>query len=81
MSRSDGDQGRGRHPAGPVDKAVEFSVVVVLPDEGPHGAIVQVLYCDVCRRWGPLGTVHLCGVNWHDQLGQLLATLERGGDR
>ena len=36
-----------------------------------------VAYCDVCRRWGERGTIHVCGENWSEHLLSVLATTGR----
>jgi hypothetical protein len=40
-----------------------------------------VRFCDNCRRWGPIGSTHLCWRNWHRRLSDLLIELARGGQR
>lgn len=53
-------------------------VVATDPDSGTSIEICNLLrYCDKCRRWGRRGSVHLCGENWSDHLGPLLAELAR----
>lgn len=59
----------------------EFSLEVRLPDAEAGDASRIVRYCDVCRRWGQRGSVHLCGRNWHRHLGELLAAIASGGAR
>ena len=36
-----------------------------------------VAYCDVCRRWGERGTIHVCGENWSEHLLSVLAATGR----
>jgi hypothetical protein len=81
------------HPSSTVDVAVvapaaaeakgraEFSLEVRLPDAEEGDSIRLVRYCDVCRRWGQRGTVHLCGQNWYQHLGELLVAVAGGGAR
>jgi hypothetical protein len=40
---------------------------------------VAVSYCDICRRWGAVGTTHVCWRNWHKRLSDLHLTLLRDG--
>lgn len=35
---------------------------------------LRVLYCNTCRRWGRLGTTHICNETWAERLGDLLLT-------
>jgi hypothetical protein len=44
---------------------------------GPTEAQAKVRYCDLCRRWGTVGSTHLCGRNWHRRLSDLLIALSR----
>jgi hypothetical protein len=67
--------------AKPSTTHAEFSVDVDLPEVGRADAGRKVRYCDVCRRWGQRHSVHLCGSNWHEHLGDLLAVLAAGGAR
>jgi hypothetical protein len=50
------------------------SVEITLPDDS--GQLI-VRYCDVCHRWGGRRSVHLCGVNWHPRLEELLRELAK----
>jgi len=54
-------------------------------DGGPLGAPVEkpttVRYCDVCRRWGLVGSTHMCWRNWRGRLSDLLLDLTRDGRR
>jgi hypothetical protein len=59
----------------------EFSLEVHLPDPVPGDSVRLVRYCDVCRRWGQRGSVHLCGRNWYQHLGELLVVVAGGGAR
>jgi len=45
----------------------------------PTDSPATVRYCDVCRRWGALGSTHLCWRNWHRRLSDLLIEMTRGG--
>lgn len=58
------------HDAGPI------SVEITIPDEDSR---MVVRYCDVCHRWGSRRSVHLCGVNWHPGLEDLLRELTKEG--
>ena len=40
-----------------------------------------VRYCDICRRWGEVGTTHMCWRNWHPRLSDLLMAMTRDGRR
>jgi hypothetical protein len=43
----------------------------------PVEAPVTVRYCDICRRWGAVGSTHLCWRNWRSRLSDLLIELGR----
>jgi hypothetical protein len=45
----------------------------------PARMATTVLYCDICRRWGRVGTAHTCWRNWERRLSDLLIELARGG--
>lgn len=44
---------------------------------GPVEAPLTVRYCDICRRWGAVGSTHLCWRNWRPRLSDLLMDLTR----
>jgi hypothetical protein len=48
---------------------------------GPVETAAKVRYCDICRRWGSVGSTHMCGRNWHRRLSDLLIALARDGRR
>jgi len=54
-------------------------------DGGPLGTSIEkptmVRYCDVCRRWGAVGSTHICWRNWQVRLSDLLLDLSLGGWR
>ena len=54
---------------------MQFSVVVILPDDHPAfaGGPRKVRYCNACRRWGALHAAHICNQNWYPGLDALLA--------
>jgi len=35
---------------------------------------IRVLYCNTCRRWGRVGTTHICDQTWAERLSDLLLT-------
>ena len=51
------------------------------PDGGPLGVPVEkpvmVRYCDICRRWGAVGSTHMCWRNWRQRLSDLLIEMTR----
>ncbi|MDX2023235.1 MAG: hypothetical protein SF187_23580 [Deltaproteobacteria bacterium] len=49
--------------------------VLVAPanERSLSGAEKVVAYCDVCRRWGERGSLHVCGENWSEHLLSVLA--------
>ena len=55
------------------------------PDGSPLGVPIErpttVRFCDVCRRWGAVGSTHMCWRNWHRRLSDLLIELPRDGLR
>ena len=63
--------------------------IVRCPGDGDDGASLGALveapatvrYCDICRRWGAMGTTHMCWRNWHKRLSDLLMELTRDGRR
>ncbi len=40
-----------------------------------------VRYCDICRRWGPNSSTHLCWRNWKPRLSDLLMEMAREEQR
>jgi hypothetical protein len=46
---------------------------------GPVETPTTVRYCDICRRWGVVGSTHLCWRNWRPRLSDLLIELTRDG--
>jgi hypothetical protein len=64
-----------------------YSVEVAIircPGDGPDGVApapveqpVTVRYCDICRRWGAVGSTHICWRNWRQRLSDLLMDLAR----
>jgi hypothetical protein len=58
-------------------------LVVHAPGDGEHSAPgpveapVTVRYCDICRRWGAVGSTHICWRNWRSRLSDLLIELGR----
>lgn len=57
-----------------------YSIVVTVVEpslgNGPAGeASLAVRYCDDCRRWGRVNTVHICGQTWREDLSGLLAEM------
>jgi hypothetical protein len=40
-----------------------------------------VRYCDICRRWGAVGSTHMCWRNWRRRLSDLLIEMTRDGRR
>lgn len=65
-----------------------YSVEVAIvrgPGDPTRGAPAEwpttVRYCDVCQRWGAIGTTHMCWRNWHKRLSDLLVELTREGRR
>jgi hypothetical protein len=65
--------------AGRAIEPMEFSVVVILPEDHPAFADGPrtVRYCDGCHRWGQAEATHICGGNWYPELAALIAA-ERG---
>ena len=59
--------------------------IVRCPGDRDQGATAEkpttVRNCDICRRWGPMGTTHMCWRNWHKRLSDLLIDLTRDGRR
>ena len=67
-----------------------YSVAVTIvrcPGDGEDGASMGVpaetpaivRYGDICRRWGPNGSTHICWRNWRTRLSDLLMELAREG--
>jgi hypothetical protein len=56
--------------------------VLTRPDDGEAGSTgaagrpLTVRYCDVCRRWGVVGSTHICWRNWRPRLSDLLLELD-----
>jgi len=48
---------------------------------GPVEMPLTVRYCDVCNRWGAVGSTHMCGRNWRPRLSDLLLEMARDGRR
>jgi len=58
--------------------SIKVAVVLRPGDSQMIETTVTVLYCDRCRRWGSLGSVHLCDKNWWPRLSELLTYLGLG---
>jgi hypothetical protein len=63
--------------------------IIRFPGDGEVDGVVAasvrqptiVRYCDICRRWGPNSSTHLCWRNWKPRLSDLLMELAREGGR
>ena len=51
------------------------------PTPGRSRQPTTVRYCDICRRWGAIGTTHMCWRNWRPRLSDLLMEMTRDGRR
>ena len=67
------------------DRIYSVEVAIVrCPGDGAGAPTEQpttVRYCDICRRWGANGSIHLCRRNWRPCLSDLLMELAREGRR
>ncbi|HVV51133.1 MAG TPA: hypothetical protein VHO06_15805 [Polyangia bacterium] len=56
--------------------------VIAFPDEeaGEYTRKPTIVrYCDICRRWGAVGSTHMCWRNWRPRLSDLLIEMTRDG--
>ena len=53
-------------------EVIPISVEILLPALKESHRRLTVRYCDKCHRWGQHRSTHLCGINWHHDLAQLV---------